>query len=64
MTLKDLEFAERQERKEEIRYALFFIYGSKRGREYVITFSENLTVITIFPLGRKTVRKYHKKFIK
>jgi len=61
---ENLEFIEKQYRKGEIRYVLYFIYSKKRGRVYVITFNGKLTIITIYPLGKKTLRKYHKKRFK
>ena len=57
-----LSFIEEQSKDNETRYALFFIYDKRKGREYVITFRNNkLRIITIFPLGRKTLIKYRKK---
>jgi len=52
---------EKQERNGEIRYALYFVYSGKKGRVYVLTFKEKIRVITIYPLGRKTLSKYKKK---
>jgi hypothetical protein len=58
----NLAFTEKQMRVNEIRYALFFVYSKRKGRKYVITFRESkLRIITIFPLGKKTLRKYRKK---
>lgn len=62
-TLKNLEFVEKQIKDYETRYSLFFVYGGNKGRIYVITFRDkNIRIITIFPLGRKSLRKYRKKF--
>jgi len=59
---KNLSFVQKQIKNSEIRYALFFIYGKRKGRKYVITFRKSkLRVITIFPLGRRTIKKYRKK---
>lgn len=58
----NLVFTEKQIRNEEIRFALYFVYSRKRGRKYILTFKENkLKIITAFPLGRKTLKKYKKK---
>jgi len=58
----NLSFTEKQIKEGEIRYALFFVYGKRKGRKYIITFRDSrLRIITIFPLGKKTLRKYRKK---
>ncbi|MEK6833610.1 MAG: hypothetical protein AABY32_06205 [Nanoarchaeota archaeon] len=57
-----LSFTEKQIKENEIRYALFFVYSKRKGRKYVITFREpRLRIITTFPLGKRTLRKYRKK---
>ena len=62
LNCNNLYFVEKQVRDREVRYSLFFIYNSKKGREYIITFRlDKIRIITIFPLGRKTLRKYRKK---
>lgn len=62
---RGLEYTEKQEKEGEIRYALFFVYSKKRGRIYILTFSENeLIIITAFPMGRRTLRRYTKKRFK
>jgi hypothetical protein len=59
---KDLSFTGKQEKDGEVRYALFFVYGKRKGRKYVVTFRDgNIRIITVFPLGRKTLRRYRKK---
>jgi len=64
-SLKDLEFAYKQFRGGETRYALYFIYSRKRGRVYIVHFDEKMTTVTVYPLGRKTLSKYkRRKFIK
>ena len=57
---KDLKFVEKQERKGEVRYVLYFVYSRSNGRAYVITFTNKIIIITIYPLGRKTLKKYRK----
>lgn len=47
--------------KEE-RYRCYFVYSGSRGRCYILKFNSNIKVITVFPLGRITLRKYKKKF--
>ena len=62
ISCNNLSLAKKQVKDGEIRYALFFVYGKKKGREYIITFRDyNLRIITAFPLGRKTLKKYRKK---
>ena len=62
---EDLEFVEKQLREGETRYALFFVYSKKKGRVYVITLSDKLKIITAYPLGKRTLSRYHKgRFIK
>ncbi|MBS3089084.1 hypothetical protein J4402_04920 [Candidatus Pacearchaeota archaeon] len=59
---KNLSFTEKQIKDNETRYALFFIYSGRKGRKYIVTFRDgNIRVITIFPLGRKTLKRYKKK---
>ena len=57
----NLKFTEKQKKDGETRYALFFIYSKKKGRKYVITLRDKLRIVTIFPLGRKTLKRYRKK---
>ena len=59
---QNLYFTERQIKHNEIRYALLFRHTKRKGREYVITFRDkNIRIITIFPLGRRTLKRYKKK---
>ncbi|MBN1377392.1 hypothetical protein JW949_03640 [Candidatus Woesearchaeota archaeon] len=64
--LKDMVFAEKQERthnrKKEKRFRCYFVYSSSKGRCYVIKFNEKIKIITAFPLGRTTLRRYKKRF--
>ena len=65
LSTQDLEFVEKQSRDGETRYALFFVYSKKRGRVYIITLRDKLRIITAYPLGKRTLSKYHKgRFIK
>lgn len=58
---ENLKFVEKQERNDEIRYVLFFVYSRKRGRVYVVTFKDKISLITAFPLGKNTLKKYKRK---
>ena len=58
---ENLEFVEKQEKSNETRYILFFVYSKRKGRVYVIIFGRELRIITAYPLGRKTLLKYKKK---
>ncbi|OIO42845.1 hypothetical protein COU56_00215 [Candidatus Pacearchaeota archaeon CG10_big_fil_rev_8_21_14_0_10_31_9] len=61
-TCKNLYFTDKQAKDNEVRYVLYFIYTHKRGRQYVLTFRDNnIRIITAFPLGRRTIKKYKKK---
>ena len=59
---ENLSFAKKQIKDNETRYALFFVYSKRKGRQYVITFRDKeLRIITVFPLGRRTIKRYRKK---
>jgi len=58
---EDLEIIEKQKRDGEVRHALYFIYSKNKGRVYVIKLAEKIRIITIYPLGRKTLNKFRKK---
>ena len=61
-TCKNLYHTDKQEKDNEIRYSLYFIYSQRKGRQYVLTFRDNnIRIITTFPLGRRTIKKYKKK---
>jgi len=61
---KNLVFTYKRETNGEIRYTLYFIYSKHSGRVYVLTFRDKIRVITAFPLGRRTLKKYfRRKFI-
>jgi hypothetical protein len=63
---KQLVFTEKQEviyeGKKEERYKCYFVYSNTRGRCYVIRFNDVIKVITVFPLGRTTLKKYRRRF--
>lgn len=59
---KNLYLTEKQVKGNEIRYVLYFVYSHRKGRQYVLTFRDNnIRIITAFPLGRRTIKKYSKK---
>jgi len=59
LELKELEFTEQQINENEKRYKLYFVYSRKSGRVYVLTFREKIRIISIYPLGKSTVKRYH-----
>lgn len=61
---KKLEFTEKQTKGKETRYALYFVYNRRKGRVYAIKFDKKIKIITIYPLGKKTLLKYRKKRFK
>lgn len=62
LSCKNLFLTKKQVKDGETRYVLFFLYNNRKGRQYVITFRDKeLRIITIFPLGRKTIKRYKKK---
>ena len=60
LEFKDIKFVEKQIKDKEKRYKTYHVYSSKRGRAYVITFRNKIRIITIYPLGPHTIRRYHK----
>ena len=64
LNLKDLEFTERQLREGEKRYKTYHIYSSSKGRVFVVTFTEKIRIITIYPLGQSTTKRYRKAKLK
>ncbi len=58
----NLKFVEKQYKENEIRYVLYHVYSNKIGKVYVITFEDKIVVITAFPIGKTTLRRYRKRF--
>jgi hypothetical protein len=58
------EFVEMQNEQGETRYKLYFVYSSKTGRVYVLKFTEVIRIITVYPIGRQTLKNYKRKFKK
>lgn len=50
------------ENKKEIRYRCYFIYSNSKGICVIIKLNKKLKIITAFPLGRKTLNRYRKRF--
>lgn len=65
LKLKDLTKVVKQVRthqgKKEVRYQCYFVYSNNRARMYIINFNSLLRIITIVPLGRRTLKKYKRK---
>lgn len=60
----NVEFVEKQREQEETRYKLYFVYSSRTGRVYVLKFTNKIRIITVYPLGRATLKNYKAKFKK
>jgi hypothetical protein len=60
----NVEFVEKQIEQDETRYKLYFIYSSKTGRVYVLKFTEKIRIITVYSLGKTTLKNYNRKFKK
>ena len=52
------EFVEKQKEQGEKRYKLYFVYSSKTGRVYVLKFTDKIRVITVYPIGKHTLKNY------
>ena len=65
-TSRDLEFVEKQEiefkGKMEERYRCYHLFSGSKGRCIILTFNSKIKIVTAFPLGRKTLNQYRKKF--
>jgi hypothetical protein len=66
LNLKNLTFTQKQQiehngEKEE-RFRCYFVYSNNRGRCYVLKFDKQIKIITVFPLGRTTLKRYRKRF--
>jgi len=60
LELRDIKFTEVQIREGNRRYKTYHVYSSNKGRVYVITFTEKIRIITIYPLGQSTTKRYRK----
>jgi glutathione peroxidase-family protein len=61
---EDVEFVEKQKEQGETRYKLYFVYSSKTGRVYVLRFTKKIRIITVYPIGKQTLKNYKRKFKK
>lgn len=63
---KYLVFTERQEVEyegvKEVRFRCYFVYSRNRGRCYILRFNHQIKIITVFPLGRTTLKRYRRRF--
>lgn len=64
LEFKDLKFVERQLRDGDKRYKTYHIYSNSKGRVYVVTFTSKIRIITIYPLGESTTKRYRKAKLK
>lgn len=64
LNCENIEFVEKQREQGETRYKLYFVYDFKKGRVYVLKFTEKIRVITVYPLGKQTLKNYKRKFKK
>lgn len=64
LNCENIEFVEKQREQGETRYKLYFVYDFKKGRIYVLKFTEKIRVITVYPLGKQTLKNYKRKFKK
>ena len=60
LEFKNLKFIEKQTIENEKRYKAYFVYSSKRGRVYIMTFTNKIRIISIYPLGPSTVKRYNR----
>ena len=61
---KQLVFTEKRKINGEERYTLYFVYSRSKGRVYALTLRSRIRIITVFPLGRRTLSRYHKQRFK
>lgn len=54
-------FVEKQKHGLEVRYRVYYLLSSRKGRVYVLSFDKGLVIITIFTIGRRTLLRYKKK---
>ncbi len=64
LSLSNVTKIEKQKKDGEERYVVFFVYSRTKGRTYAITFRDKIRIITAYPIGKKTLKKYFKKRFK
>ena len=58
---ENLHIVIKQKRDNEERFLAYYIYSKRKGRAYVLRFyPDKIRVITIYPLGNRTLKKYTK----
>ena len=66
LNLKNLVYVEKQvivyKGNDEERFKCYFVCSGSKGRCYIIKFNHKMGVITVFPLGRTTLKRYKKRF--
>jgi len=63
--LTEPEFTHREKRDGEFRYTIHTKDSKYRGKTFVITVrNESIRVITAFPMGKRTYKKYNRKKFK
>jgi hypothetical protein len=61
---KNLKVINPHKRNGELRHGLYFIYNRRKGRVYIVKFGNLLKVVTIYPIGTKTLNRYNKRRFK
>lgn len=61
---KNVEFVEKQREQGEKRYKLYILYSSKTGRVYILKFTKKIRIITVYLIGKQTLKNYKGKFKK
>jgi hypothetical protein len=61
---KNVVFVAKQKEQEETRYKIYMVYSSRTGRVYVLKFTDKIRIITVYPLGKTTLKNYKAKFKK
>ena len=64
LNYSNVEFVEKQREQGEARYKLYFVYNFRNGRVYVLKFTDKIRIITVYPLGKQTLKNYKRKFKK
>ena len=66
INLKSITHVEKQEVEHEgqaqERFRCYFVYSRNKGRCYVLKFNHEVKIVTAFPLGRTTLKRYRKRF--
>jgi hypothetical protein len=60
----NVELVEKQREQDETRYKTYFVYSPRTGRVYVLKFTEKIRIITVYPLGKTTLKNYKRNLKK